>query len=91
MFHQKFTPNVLLQHHAFLHRDLTCERLVTFPHFTHSHKTLFFCNADDLVKACHIAVVGVGKDWTNLYNTLPFNPPRQIKQRNNDVKGNNFI
>lgn len=48
------------------------------------------CNiADNLGRACHVAVVEMGKDWSNLYYTLPFTPSRQLKQRTEDVRGKN--
>ena len=91
-FIRKVCPNPWLEFDSQMKRtSLTSDHCCELSLFkSHLHTNLLSFNADDLVKACHITVVGVGKDWTNLYYTLLFNPSRQMRQRNEDVQGNNY-
>jgi len=46
---------------------------------------------DETKDAFRITSDGIGKDWIWLYQTLPFNPPRDTKQRERDVESKWYL
>ena len=47
--------------------------------------------SDELKDAMKIASEEVGKDWTYLYQKLPFAPSRDFEKRSHDIEGETIL